>query len=69
MRKLYYGGKIITMDEHNKYVEAVLVENGVIADVGPLSKFVSLLHDKNTEKQHLEGQTIMPAFIDSHMED
>ncbi|UOQ46574.1 amidohydrolase [Gracilibacillus caseinilyticus] len=66
MKKLYYGGEIITMDEQNEYVEAVLVENGVIADVGPLSKFVSLLHDENTQKEHLEGHTLMPAFIDPH---
>lgn len=66
MKKLYYGGEIITMEKDKGSVDAVLVENGVIQDLGSLAKFESLLHNGNIEKHNLQGHTLLPSFIDPH---
>lgn len=34
MQRLYYNGDIITMEGTNSYVEAVLIENGLIKITG-----------------------------------
>lgn len=61
MKKLYFGGPIITM-EKKIYEEAVLTENGVIIGVGGRNDFT----ETDTELVFLEGCTMAPAFIDSH---
>ncbi|CDQ41610.1 amidohydrolase [Virgibacillus salexigens] len=66
MKKLYYGGEIITMEKDKEPVEAVLVEDGVIQDLGSLSKLEPLFQDDNIEKHNLEGNTLLPSFIDPH---
>lgn len=65
MRKLYYGGDIITMTEKNSLPKAVVVENDSILYVGNLEEAKSLCED-DTEKINLQGHTLMPAFIDPH---
>lgn len=55
MKKLYYGGHVITMEDERE-VEAVLVENGEIIDVGEMQKFQHLLDEPNVEKQDLDGK-------------
>ena len=63
MKKIYYNGSIITMEKDN-YVEAVLVDNDKIVEVGSIE---DLLRDnKSIEKVDLEGRTMLPAFIDAH---
>lgn len=62
MKKLYYGGPILTMDPSVKRVEAVLTENGRIVGVGKKSDFETA----NAEQIDLEGKTMMPAFVDGH---
>lgn len=65
MKKLYYGGHVITMEDERE-VEAVLVENGEIIDVGEMQKFQHLLDEPTVEKQDLDGKTLLPGFIDAH---
>ncbi|WP_042143682.1 amidohydrolase [Paucisalibacillus sp. EB02] len=66
MQRLYYGGDIITMENENDHVQAVLVEDGKIKKVGTLDDVEYLLSKEKIEKINLEGKTLMPAFIDAH---
>lgn len=63
MKQLWYGGTIYTMEEENETVEAVLVEDGKISATGSFAD-LSLLAD---EKINLEGTTMYPGFVDSHL--
>ena len=60
---MFFNGDIITMEEKNDKVEAVLVENGIIKKVGNTKE---LEKEKNIRKIDLQGKTLMPAFIDAH---
>lgn len=62
--KIYFGGPIITMDEENKFPEAVVVEDGLIKFVGDKESAVKTY--SNAECVDLEGRTLMPGFIDGH---
>ena len=62
---LIHGGTIITMDPDNPVVESMLIENGVISAVGPLEELMSIA--ANTKQLNLQGKTLMPGFIDSHV--
>lgn len=66
MKKLYYGGDIITMEAESDTVEAILVENGMIQMVGLLDDVLDLMNDPHIEKVHLNGKTLLPGFIDPH---
>ncbi len=63
MKKLFYNGTIITMED-KKIVEAVLIEDDKIIEVGNIKDML----EKNSEisKIDLEGKTMLPAFIDAH---
>lgn len=65
MKKLYYGGDIITMKSENDLPEAVAVENGTIIYTGNLRRAEELC-GKQAEKIDLNGKTLMPAFVDAH---
>lgn len=66
MKKLYFGGDIITMEKENEVVEAVLVENGVINQVETLETVESFINDESVKKVDLKGKILMPRFIDPH---
>ena len=59
---VYYNGKIITMNGE-QIVEAILVEDGRIREVGSNNE---ILNRKSPEAEviNLEGKTMLPAFID-----
>ena len=63
MKKIYFNGNFITLED-NKPVQAILVENGIIKKVGTNVEIIT--HQNDTEMVDLNGNTIMPAFIDSH---
>ena len=63
---LYYNGDIITMENKDDRPEAVLVRNGVIAEVGVLDEVKALREDRDCKMVDLEGNTLMPSFIDGH---
>lgn len=62
MKTLYFGGSIITL-EKELYVEAVLVEDGIIKRVG---KKEDLLQENPDVQVDLQGKTMTPSFIDPH---
>ena len=63
MKKIYYNGDFITLENYE--IEAMLVEDGIIKKVGDLEKVLSLKDDE-TKLIDLDGNTMMPAFIDAH---
>ena len=61
--KVFFNGKIITMDEKNPRVTWVAIKDGYIADIG--DEFPPL--EISTENIDLKGRTMWPGFIDSHV--
>lgn len=61
-RKLYFGGKILTMDQERPEAEALLTDNGRILAVGRKAE----LEHCPAERIDLLGKTMMPAFVDGH---
>ncbi len=63
MKTIYYNGDIITLENYN--IEAILVENDIIKKAGDLHEVLAL-KDNETKMVDLDGNTMMPAFIDAH---
>lgn len=61
--ELFYGGNIYTMQQPNKTVEAVLIEYGYIVKVGAYEELAPLA----TSFHFLNGATMFPGFVDSHL--
>ncbi|RDY27062.1 amidohydrolase [Romboutsia weinsteinii] len=64
-KSIYYNGTIVTVNDKNPTVEAVLVENGNILKVGSKEEILSL-EDQDTRLVDLQGKTMLPGFIDPH---
>lgn len=62
---IIHGGEIITINELQPRAEAVAVANGRIAAVGYLDEIMPL-KGEHTEMLDLQGQTLVPGFIDAH---
>lgn len=71
MEQIFYNGRIITMERENAEgelsgaPEAVLVRDNLIAATGSLEELTELAGD-DVIKRDLEGQCLMPSFIDAH---
>ncbi len=59
-------GKIYTMNKAQPCVEAVAIKGGQIVKVGTTDQ-VSYFIDKDTKIIYLEGGTVVPGFIDTHI--
>ena len=66
MKKLFYNGDIITMEDETVSIESVLVEDGLIKEVAGHEAVASYMNDDSIEKIDLKGRTLMPSFIDPH---
>lgn len=64
-RIIYYNGTILTIDDKSSIFEALLIEDGIIKELGSSNEILKL-KDSNTDLVDLKGKTIMPSFIDSH---
>ena len=64
MKKLYFNGNIITVDENESIAEAILIEDGKIKAVGTNDEILALGDD--AEKIDLNKKTVLPGFIDPH---
>ena len=62
---LYHNGPILTMDNQNSVAGAVLTIGDRIAGVGRVDDLRQTAPD-GTEEVDLQGQTMIPAFIDPH---
>lgn len=68
MKRLFVNGKIFTSNEEQLYAEAMLVEDGRITWVGGTPQ-ARVLQDSQQpmEVTDLQGQTVIPGFVDAHM--
>ncbi len=65
-QSFYYNGTILTMEGHTpQYVEAVLVEGGVIQAAGERSVLERDIHGK-ARMVNLGGKTMLPGFVDAY---
>lgn len=62
---ILYNGNIITINDRQPRAEAVAVAAGRFLAVGTNEKVQALATGK-TKKVNLEGQTVVPGFIDAH---
>ena len=62
-RTVYYGGDILTLEGGGR-AEALLVEDGVIRELG--TKEALLASFPGAERADLRGRTLIPSFIDPH---
>lgn len=63
--RILYNGKIFTADASHPYAEAVAIRGEKFAGAGNLSDMKRLL--PAAEWIDLQGQTVLPGFVDSHM--
>ena len=63
MKKLYYHGDILTME--NTDYEAIYVVDGIIKKCGDFQDLKQIIPPE-TKLIDLQGKCLMPAFIDSH---
>lgn len=68
MRKLFYGGDIITFGEEGPYTGAVLTENRRIIMTGTFSELSEFADGSGQEYERIDlgGSTLIPGFIDAH---
>ena len=62
---LYSGGPILSVNESDEILEAVLVEDGTILAAGALSEVEQRARD-DAIGIDLSGRTMIPGFIDPH---
>lgn len=60
------NGKIVTMSKNNNIVKALAIRGGRISAIGENNKILELVGQK-TEIIDLDGKTVLPGFIDTHM--
>lgn len=65
MKRIYFGGKINTLNDNNDVHEALLIEDDKIIAVGTEVEIMEL-KDDSTELVNLEGKSVFPGFIDPH---
>ena len=65
MKKIYFNGKIITLNDKELMADAVLIEEGKIIKLG-LKDDLLKLAEGEVELIDLQGKTMLPGFIDSH---
>ncbi len=63
---VFLNGQVITVDENNRIVEAVAVKGNQIVAVGSNNEMNSWIGDQ-TETIDLQGKSLLPGFIDSHL--
>ncbi len=64
---VYYNGRIITMNDEQKEVQAVATKSGEIIFAGSMSDLESSgLKSSKTKMIDLEGYTMLPGFVDPH---
>ena len=65
-QKMYYNGKIFTVNEAQPWAEALIIEKNKIVFVGSNSEADQKI-EKGAEKINLQGKLVLPGFHDVHM--
>jgi len=64
--RILYGGRIRTVDDENRVVEAVAIRDGRFLAVGDTGEIRDLA-GRDTVEHDLDGRTAIPGLIDSHI--
>ena len=64
-QQIFSGGPILTLDDENRVVEAVAVEDGRITALGKRPDIMALA-GRETRLVELAGSALLPGFVDSH---
>ncbi|MFD1038147.1 amidohydrolase [Virgibacillus byunsanensis] len=67
MGDLWFGGNIYTMENDGDAVEAIYTEGKRIRAVGTYEKLYHEFYNQIEETINLQGKTLLPGFIDSHL--
>ncbi|WNS74602.1 amidohydrolase [Bacillus sp. DTU_2020_1000418_1_SI_GHA_SEK_038] len=67
MGTLWYGGNIYSLLEENHKVEALYTKGNRIVAVGTFADLKERFHQEIDSNIHLNGETMLPGFVDSHM--
>lgn len=65
-KTLLYNGEVITVNPADEIAEAILIEGNKIAYVGSTAEAMELC-DAETEKIDVEGKSVLPGFIETHI--
>ncbi|MFA7006666.1 MAG: amidohydrolase family protein, partial [Verrucomicrobiia bacterium] len=60
------GGRIVTLDAQERVAEALAIRDGRIIAVGSSAEVLKLAGDR-TEVIKLDGKTVLPGFVESHV--
>jgi predicted amidohydrolase YtcJ len=63
---LLVGGKIVTLDMHERITEALAIRDGRLVAVGSSAEMLKLADD-HTRIIKLDGKTVLPGFVESHV--
>lgn len=63
---IYFGGRILTMNNDLPEVEAVALKDGRILALGPRTEMEKLHKGLKTRLVDLAGKTMLPGFFDAH---
>ena len=64
--KMFYNGKVYTVDANESVQTAFCVADGRFIAVGSDAEKMALC-DETTEKVDLKGQVVLPGLIDTHL--
>jgi predicted amidohydrolase YtcJ len=67
MGKLWFGGNIYTLNKVGHQVEAIFTKDEYIIALGNREDLEKVFHDEIKERVDLQGSTLLPGFVDSHL--
>ena len=63
---VFFNGKVLTVDEQFTIAQAIAIRDGKILAVGDTSRILGMA-GPNTRRVDLQGRTVTPGFIDTHL--
>jgi predicted amidohydrolase YtcJ len=64
---IFYGGPVVTVNAKNEEVQAIAVQGGKIVALGTKDAITKDWQSKTTQVIDLNGQTLMPGFVEPHV--
>ncbi|MFC3040131.1 amidohydrolase [Virgibacillus xinjiangensis] len=64
---LWFGGQIYTMEKEGSMVEAVFTVDDTIKAAGTYEKLYHTFYDDIDKEVNLQGRTMIPGLVDSHL--
>lgn len=66
-RTIFTNGSIYTLDANHPFVEAIVVEDGRVADAGSHQDMMLHWNSRGTKIMDLQGRMVTPGLVDSHL--